>query len=331
MATRALATHSRNALLNIVFSVLLGSAPALAAPGALVNIDLNVRCCGIATAFDYSWPSESITVSTHAPGASFMVRSRQLTVHTTSYYSGPFTPTGTRVVAAYNLAGTLMPSNPTAPAAPTTVHPPTSTTLCTDTPVTGGSCQPRYGFMKVAPGGNKFGGTMRMINRGQGKAIFRARGEFYYFYYNNNPTPRLRGKMSVGGYGIVGTGRYTHTLLTSIMFVTSFQETGGGPYTTGMAYVYQTGGQYATMYTTTGYDNRTATANGEITGTVSLVRPRMWQIFQRDTFSDPVTAARIPFGFANRLTITFLPEPGTLLALGCGLLAVGVFYRFRRP
>ena len=112
------------------------------------------------------------------------------------------------------------------------------------------------------------------------------------------------------------------------MAVTSFQES-GGPYTTGKAYVYQTGGQYATKYTTTGYDNRAVTTGGEIKGTVSLVRPRMWQVFVRDTPTTPVTKTGSPFGFVNRLRITFLPEPAQLVALGCGILTLGVLYRSR--
>jgi len=327
MVTHPLGHRVWNALLIVAFSLLLGSAPALATPNALVNIDLEIDCCGGGAIFTHSWPSTNITVNTHTPDASIMIPSRLLTAYTTTYYSGPFTKSGHRVVAAYNYPGTFAPSNPNAPAAATTIYPPSSTTLCTVSPIAGGSCQPRYGLMKMAPGGNKFGGTMRIINTGFGSGLFKAKGDFYYFYYNEKKTPRLRGEMKVGSYGIAGTGRYTHTVLTSIMFATSFHETAGGPYTTGMAYVYQTAGQYATQYTTTGYDNRTATANGEITGAVSLVRPRLWQTFRRDTPTSPVNGLGTPFGFKNRLLITFLPEPGQLLMLGCGLLAVGVFYR----
>jgi len=330
MVTHPLGQRVLNALLIVAFSLLLGSAPALATPGALVDIDLEIDCCGAGGAiFAASWSNKSISVGTHTPDASIMIRSKQLTVNRTTYYSGPFTKSGHRVVAAYNYPGTFVPSNPNAPAAATTIYPASSTTLCTVSPIAGGSCQPRYGVMKMAPGGNKFGGTMRIINNGFGSSLFKAKGNFYYNYYHENKTPRLRGEMKVGSYGIVGSGRYTHTVLTSIMFVTSFHETAGGPYTTGMAYVYQTAGQYATQYTTTGYDNRTATANGQITGTVSLVRPRLWQVFRRDDFTSPVSSTGTPFGFKNRLRITFLPESGQLLMLGCGLLAVGVFYRSR--
>jgi hypothetical protein len=181
----------------------------------------------------------------------------------------------------------------------------------------------------MAPGGNKFGGTLRVINNGFSRGLFKAKGDFYYFWYESNPTPRLLGPMYVGGYGIAGGGFYTNTGLTSIMFVTSFHVT-TGPYTTGLAYAYQTGGQAATKVTLSGYDNRTVTTGGRIKGTVSLVQPLLVQVFRRaPTTSDPVFSTGVPFGFVTRLRITFLPEPGWLLSLGCGLLAVGVLYRAR--
>jgi hypothetical protein len=318
-----------NALLIAGIAICCASSVALAAKNSLVDIVRDVQCCGQKGVFySTTFPGEVITVGSTTPVSSIMIPANRLTAQFTSYTSGPFTPYQTRVVDRRNLSGTFVPGNPNAPAGPTTFSAATSTTLCTVSPVPGGSCQPRYGLAKISPTATKFGGTLRIVDDGYNKGLFKSGAAFYYFRYEFNPTPRLQGPMYVGGYGIAGSGKVTNTALPSVMNVSSFQTT-EGPFTTGQVYVYHSAGQAVTKITSTGYDNRTPTTGGNVKGTVSLVRPTLTHAFLRDSATDPVFDTGPPFGVLDRVRITFLPEPLQLLSLGCCVLAMGVLYRSR--
>ena len=329
MLLRTLKSRTWNALL-IAGVALCCASPALAAKHSLVNIVTDVQCCGAKGVFySTSFPSEVITIGSTSPVSSIMIPANKLTSQKTSYLSGPFTPSQTRVIDRHNLPGTFVPGNPNAPTGPVTFSAATSTTLCTVSPVAGGSCHPRYGTAKISPTATKFGGTLRIIDDGFNKGLFKSGGVTNYFRYEFNPTPRLLGPMYVGGYGIAGSGKVTPTSLPSAMYVSSFQTT-EGPFTTGQVYVYHSAGQAVTKVTSTGYDNRTPTTGGNVKGTVSLVRPVLTHVFLRQpSATDPVFDTGPAFGILSRVRITFLPEPAQLLSLGCCVLALGALYRSR--
>jgi hypothetical protein len=95
------------------------------------------------------------------------------------------------------------------------------------------------------------------------------------------------------------------------------------PHTTGVQYVRQPQGYYVTIYTSTGYDNRTPSG---LSGTVSLVRPSVAHAFGAAWGAPFVMGSG---AYMERLTLTFLPEPGHLLMLGCGILALAGLFRLR--
>jgi hypothetical protein len=96
------------------------------------------------------------------------------------------------------------------------------------------------------------------------------------------------------------------------------------PSTTGVQYLYQPNGYYITKYTSTGYDNRTPSG---LSGTVSMVAPFVLNYI--GTIQGAGVVTNVTIGYANRMTLTFLPEPGRLLMLGCGILALAGLYRLR--
>ena len=132
MATHLLEFCVWRPFLIVVLSCLLGPSSAFATSKALVDIDLQHTAGGVGTAQFYTiWTDKVVTVSTSTPDASIMIPSNLLTVEKTITGSGPFTPYVTRIFDFYNKAGTFVPSNTNAPAASTTIVPPSSTTLCT--------------------------------------------------------------------------------------------------------------------------------------------------------------------------------------------------------
>jgi len=318
-----------NALL-IAGVALCCASPALAAKQSLVNIVTDIQCCGAKGAFySTSFPSEVITIGSTTPVSSIMIPANRLTVQKTSTVMGPFTPIQTNVIDRHNLPGTFAPGNPNAPPSSVTFSAASSTTLCTVSPVyTMGSCAPRYGLAKMSPTATKFGGTLRILDDGFKTGQFKSAGQTFSFYYQFDPTARLLGPMYVGGYGIAGSGKVTPTDLPTAMYISSFQTT-EGPFTTGAVYVYHSQGSQVTKVTSTGYDNRTPTANGNVMGTVSLVRPVLTHVFLRDSATGPVFDTGPAFGILSRVRITFLPEPAQVLSIGCCVLALGALYRSR--
>jgi hypothetical protein len=100
------------------------------------------------------------------------------------------------------------------------------------------------------------------------------------------------------------------------------------PSTTGTQYLYQPFGYYITQYTYAGYDNRTPSG---LSGTLSLVRPMVLQYFGVQQAPPPYIGWNETQGWMYRTTMKFLgvPEPGSLLMLGCGILTLAGLFRLR--
>ncbi len=326
-----LGRHVRNALLLVGFALFCLPATAFAARQSLVTLVRDIALGGKGFLYSTVVPSEVLLIGSSTPSATIMIPANFLTGMTLSVYTsaGPY-PYVYRLKDRGNQSGTFAPANPYGPSGLVTVAANQTTTLCLLYPATfpDGSCQPRYGVFKMQDTGNKFGGTLNLIDNGFVKGLTKQAGQTYYFYYQISFTPRRTGPMYVGRYGFGGTGKLTNTMLTSQMQATVFQST-EGPFTTGYVYVYQSAAGVNAKTTLTGYDNRTPTANGNVTGTVSLVRPILSTTFTRDTPTSVITDSGFPFGLIERIRITFLPEPSLLFSLGCGALALGTLYRFR--
>jgi hypothetical protein len=259
-----------------------------------------------------------------------MIPANFLTGMTLSVYTSPGAyPYVYRLKDRGNLTDTFGPANPLGPSGLETVNAHATTTLCNLFPTTypQGSCQPRSGVMKMQDTGNKFGGTLLLIDNGFVKGIAKSAGQTFSFYYKITFTPRRTGPMQLGNYGFGGYGNVTNYNQKSIMQVTEFIST-TGPWTTGYVYVYQSGAGVKAKTTVSGYDNRYTTA-GDVKGTVSLVRPSLSHTYIRNTPTTPVVDYVFPFGLVERLNITFLPEPSQLLSLGCCALALGALVRYR--
>lgn len=190
-----------------------------------------------------------------------------------------------------------------------TINPVSSgTTLCFGPPASPphfpGSCFPRYGRLERTSGPNKFGGTARMLVKFQANVIFP-----YYTVVSSLllPTANLTGPCSdAGDYGIVGTIN-----INSGASVLQFQET-IAPFTTGPVRA------YAPYLASTGSFNFNAT---NLTGMISVVRPILTHTFRRDGGVYDGAAGFLTTR-VERVTLTFLPEPGQRLMLALGLLCL---------
>jgi hypothetical protein len=183
-----------------------------------------------------------------------MVPTDFFTGMTLSIYSTPQLPYIYRLKDRGNLPGTFVKSNPLGPSGLETVNARSTTALCTLYPTTfpKGSCAPRYGVFRMQDKGNKFGGTLRLLDDGYVKGIAKTFGQTYYFTYRVIFTPMRTSSFYVGQYGKGGYGKLTNTNLTSIMQWTEFQST-SGPFTTGYVYVYQSAAGINAKTTVSGY------------------------------------------------------------------------------
>ncbi len=267
-----------------------------------------------------------------------------------------------------NYRGFFQPQNPNAPNAFTVLTFPTSggTAMVKDgTPVTpttrfsGRYDKYRAGSIKITPGPNKFGGTMRyFVGQNAGWYLFltdttpfeRAYGRMWrdgvlttqtYATPNGGTSTMMRrtGNLAITEYSPQTLGR-TYPSFEATR-VNTFLTTGGGefatrmqqlirttaPWTTGRVEVYQPLGSTVTTATVTGYDNRTPQG---LHGKLSMVVP--WLVHgylesynPADPVSSPLHSALI-----NQNTITFIPEPVEMLQLGAGILGLVGLYRLRR-
>ena len=213
----------------------------------------------------------------------------------------------------------------------------------------------RAGSIKITPGPNKFGGTMRYFV-GQ-------RAGWYLFHTDTTPYERAYGRMWRDGVLTTTTtpSGVTHMRRTGNLAISenspqqigmtypSFEATrintslttGNGafatrmaqiirttaPWTTGMLEVYQPLGSTVTTVSLTGYDNRTPLG---LHGKLSLVVP--WLVHGYvESYNplDPVQSG-IHTALITKNTITFLPEPAVILQLGAGVLGLVGLYRLRR-
>jgi hypothetical protein len=306
-------------------SSLLMAAPALAqTKKALAWVQFTGACCNAGT---YNGLSGYInaTVRSNVATPSVMIPSGALSRVETTLWTGPLTPFSTNFIDVHNAAATFKRSHNLAPTATTTVRAADKTS----TTVGGTLFMPRYGTMMQKPGANRFGGTMGLVSNLHAEGKYVASVGYYDFYFNANATAMAAPPFSVGQYGFALTGMLTHSYLQykgqPLAFDAPVIAT-NMPSTTGTQYLYQPFGYYVTQYTYAGYDNRTP--NG-LFGTLSLVRPTVLQYFGLTVVNPVFVAWNETQGFMYRNTITFLPEPGSLLMLGCGVLTLAGLFRLR--
>jgi hypothetical protein len=309
----------------MVASSLLAAAPALAqTKRALAHVQINGACCNGGT---YSALAGTVSafVGSATPNPSVYFRSATLSRKETTTWTGPLTPFSINYIDVHNGAVTFKKSHSLAPTATTTVV----ASDKTSTAVHGTFYMPRYGTSIQTPGQNRFGGTMLLVSNLHAVGQFVASVGYYDFYLNAAATSMITGTIGVGAYGLALTGMLTHT---SISYKGNPLAVDGPafatlmPSTTGTQYVKAPVGYYVTQYTYAGYDNRTPSG---LHGTLSLVRPTVLNYFQKLTAPPPRAFLWENQGFMFRNTITFLPEPGSLLTLGCGILTLAGLVRLR--
>jgi hypothetical protein len=246
----------------------------------------------------------------------------------------------------YNYKGFFQPVNPYGAFTTTTIKRSTSSPSFTTTLFSNRYASGRVGSIKILPGPNRFGGTMRYFGG--------LNAQWYRF--NSLTTPccakdyghnfRTTGgslgftessPQVIGGThpGIEITRR--HTYLTTgagtpsspgqplTRMVQYIRTT--APWTTGRVSVLQAAGPYSTTIVKTGSDNRTPAG---VMGTLSLVVP--WLTHHYRTAYNPIDPATSPLHWAGLQTmkVNFLPEPSGILLMGAGILGLVGVYRFRR-
>jgi len=94
------------------------------------------------------------------------------------------------------------------------------------------------------------------------------------------------------------------------------------PYTTGRVQGWEPNGNTNTIWTVTGYDNRTSMG---LNGIISLVHPRLTHSYLRDRSIDPTKPIQLVWSSSRMLKIDFrfVPEPlgASMLAWGLAMLA----------
>ena len=220
-------------------------------------------------------------------------------------------------LANRNGAATL---NPSAGPATTTVSWPSTTTICNN------SCLPRYGsFMQAPLSGRRYGGTARLISIRNSVGLARAPlGGFNALAAIGSPTPMGTGPQLLGNHFLQTQINITNTLTLGTFQSDAQRLT--GPYTTGMLQVFQNGGSFTTNFSRNGTWALNATG---LTGMISLVSPIITQTFQKSGGS-VLGNGPSQLAFITTLTVNVLPEPGQLVMLGAGLLALAAVYHRRR-
>ena len=263
-----------------------------------------------------------------------------------STYHIPGYPTATRYYSYFNLPGYFYNNNPNAVTTTTTLVGPVTTARSNNN-----YAFSRGGSIKITPGVNKFGGTMRFwFEPGgyfyKGKAALspgyasykwnavRTRTNNgngatrpYHGYASTDPQlPPVAGVAQTYTYG---STQQTHTTLqTPSGQPVKYQFWAFSsivPWTTGMAEVYQSLGYYITNLTATGYDNRTPSG---LSGQLSLVQPLQFHNYR--TAAGEATTSPYHTSWIRQAVMTFVPEPGAIALMGVGLLGVGGLYRARK-
>lgn len=199
----------------------------------------------------------------------------------------------------------------------------------------------RAGSIQVQEGPNKFSGTMRWIwgpnsffyqlITGNYPYISKAWGTFKDpTEYDEQTVGELdtTGKVTRWRYTPAGFNKVTDGYGGYISALVRYMHT-MVPWTTGMVEGYQPLGDYLTRLTLTGYDKQytTPTAMG-VTRKLSLVRPRLVHSYIVDDTGYDVQEKAITIW---ELQVYFTPEPGRILLLGAGIVAlVGLIRLWRR-
>jgi hypothetical protein len=318
----------------LLVTVLMAASSLLMAASALAQTKLALvwgqvdnACCNAGGTYPGFYPVYGSAIVGSTPSTpSVMIRSGFFSRVSTYTWTGPLTPYSVNYIDAHNAAVTFKKSHSLAPTATTTVRAADKTS----TAVGGDFYFPRYGTMMQKPGTHRFGGTMGIVSNLYAYGKYAASVGYYSFYGSANPTSMLHGPVSVGQYGFALTGMFTHSTLEYKGQPLAFDGPAivtNMPSTTGTQYLYQPFGYYVTQYTWAGYDNRTPDG---LNGTLSLVRPYVQQYFWVvDAPPFPYVALSETQGFMTRITLTFLPEPGSPLMLGCGILTLAGLFRLR--
>ena len=248
----------------------------------------------------------------------------------------PYLPFLSSMAAFRNEAGALFAGHPGAAATGgSTVAAPSATTKCFASiapfapgpPALPGSCFPRKGTLMRAPGSSKYGGTARLLldtdSVGTALAFAPPGLDFFALKIFQSQTPNVTGFSTVpGAYGILGSGTFTNTVLMTARKTMNHQTQ--APWTTGMVTV--AGGDFGTAFTLTGSNSVDQT---NLTGMISVVRPAATNQFSRNQ-AGAYLGNTVGLVLVNRVSLTFLPEPGSMLLLGCGGLGLAGLAALRR-
>jgi hypothetical protein len=255
----------------------------------------------------------------------------------------------------WNLRGSFRPNNPYGATTTTTVRFPTTMgntgpPIATGEPVTptttfdGRYDFRRHGSIMLTPGPNRFGGTMQFF--------YGPNHHYYQFtsvitvpccrkaYGGGQPPVSTNHESNVGEF-VVGRqmDRFLMTpgqqyratdgagnfLVSNVQYVSTI-----APFTTGMITGYQPFGRTTTVHTLTGYDNRTTTSMGKLSGVISLVRPRLVHTYLKEV--DPNAPIGMTWATASswQIDFQFLPEPRAVAMLATGFAALACLCRSRR-
>jgi hypothetical protein len=201
----------------------------------------------------------------------------------------------------------------------------------------------RSGTIRIIPGVNRFGGTLRMLawhNQTTVKRFEYARfarwhhgaGTLPRYMFTTYPYSHTTPLQTAYRYR---SGIFTTTTVIKILYINSPPPSANQdnpiPWTTGTVYV--AGNPYyippGIFISASGYDNRTSMG---LYGNISMVRPRLVHRYavriNPPNSGGPYkqeTIARI-----DRITVHFLPEPGSMAMLAAGLMGLLSLYLYRR-
>ena len=315
--------------------LMLSALSASASKQAIVSTD--VRNVFIAPGYTYTIRTGGgvVTVNTTAgtPTPSVMWNSSVLQGNISTTFSGVYSPFVSSMSAFTLKAGTMRKSwTGAAPPGGSALAAPVATTKCFASiapvspgpPALPGSCFPRPGVGARTPGAKQYGGTARLLrnNTTVGTVANFSLGGLDLIFFKRSTTPQGTGPSAVGNYAIRGTGTRTATVLGTARKTMTFDTP--NPFTTGQ--VTAMASVFNTQITATGSNNLNPT---NLTGTISMVQPFLRNAFNRNQVGAFAGAANNAAA-VRRMTITFLPEPGTVAMLAFGALGLAGLGTLRR-